>query len=636
MVAVQLTEQPSLPSPVHTEAAESLLTRLATDPARGLSEAEAARRLAQDGPNELPRPQTKSALARLLEQFANPIVLTLLAAAAIALVDGASRTGQPLLVRFGDATAILLIVAINAILGFAQERRAEAALAALETMQTPHARIRRGDAVRTISASAVVAGDILELEAGDAVPADARLLQTIGLFAEESALTGESVPVAKDARAAIANDAPLGDRATMLFVGTSVVRGKARAVIVATGPRTELGHLSALIHQPRNRTTPLEEKLDSFGKRILWGCLGLSAVLFARGMLRGDRSWHELLLEAVSLAVAAIPEGLPAITTITLALGMQRMAKNGAIIRKLAAVETLGAATVICTDKTGTLTQNAMTVREVYADRSRYSVTGGGYDPAGAVLDASGAVVASPDSSPRGGPLCDLLATIALCNSATLQHLGGEWRVLGDPTEGALLTLAAKAGVSREEITSSHQVVKELPFDGDRKRMTIVALDESGHEVAHSKGSADVLLPLCTDYETDAGRRELDAETRRTILGEAERMSNKALRVLAVAKRDLRQTLPIDSAGRRSRRAPERRHRGSTDLPRPGRHGRPSSRGRARSDRAVCGGTGARGDDHGRPQADGRRHRAGARSMGRARDRADRHGAREDVGRRAL
>ncbi len=558
MIAVPLSEpQRQLsPSPVHTEAAEALLARLATDPASGLREEEARRRLAQDGPNELPRPKSKSALARLLEQFANPIVLTLLAAAAIALVDGASRTGQPILVRFGDATAILLIVAINAILGFAQERRAEAALAALETMQTPNARVRRGDAVLVVAASGLVAGDILEVEAGDAVPADARLLQTIGLFAEESSLTGESVPVSKDARAAVAVDAPLGDRATMLFVGTSVVRGKGRAVVVATGPRTELGHLSALIHKPRDRTTPLEEKLDSFGKRILWGCLGLSAILFARGMLRGDRSWHELLLEAVSLAVAAIPEGLPAITTITLALGMQRMAKNGAIIRKLAAVETLGAATVICTDKTGTLTQNAMTVREVCVDRALYTVTGGGYDPKGAVLDASGAVVASPDLAPVG-PLHDLLATIALCNSATLQHLGGEWRVQGDPTEGALLTLAAKAGVSREEITSSHQVVKELPFDGDRKRMTIVALDETGREVAHSKGSADVLLPLCTDYETAEGTRALDDASRAAILAEAERMSNKALRVLAVAKRDLgmrsRSTPPaLDPATRSS------------------------------------------------------------------------------------
>jgi Ca2+-transporting ATPase len=324
----------------------------------------------------------------------------------------------------------------------------------------------------------------------------------------------------------------------MLFVGTNVVKGKGRAVVVATGPRSELGKLSALIHQPRKRTTPLEEKLDSFGKRVLWGCLALSGVLFARGMLRGDRSWHELLLEAVSLAVAAIPEGLPAITTITLALGMQRMAKNGAIIRKLAAVETLGAATVICTDKTGTLTQNAMTVREIYAGDARFTATGSGYDPKGALVDSAGATVATADQAPRG-PLGALLSTVALCNSATLQLREGTWRVQGDPTEGALLTLAAKGGVSREVITSSHQVIKELPFDGDRKRMTIVALDQFGNEVAHSKGSADVLLPLCADFETDDGTRPLDEASRRTILDEAERMSNKALRVLAVATRQL-------------------------------------------------------------------------------------------------
>ncbi|HEX3770159.1 MAG TPA: HAD-IC family P-type ATPase, partial [Polyangiaceae bacterium] len=237
-------------------------------------------------------------------------MITLLVAAVIAIIDGASRAGQPFLARFGDATAILLIVGINAVLGFAQEQRAEKALEALETMQTPHARVVRDGAAALLAASQLVAGDVLELEAGDAVPADARLLQTIALYAEESSLTGESVPVEKDARAAVADDAPLGDRATMLFVGTNVVKGKGRAVVVATGPRTELGRLSALIHQPRDRTTPLEQKLDAFGKRVLWGCLALSGLLFVRGMLRGDRSWHELLLEAVSLAVAAIPEGL--------------------------------------------------------------------------------------------------------------------------------------------------------------------------------------------------------------------------------------------------------------------------------------------------------------------------------------
>jgi Ca2+-transporting ATPase len=520
--------------PAHTEAPETLIGRLGTDPAHGLTEAQAAERLARDGPNELPKPKGKSPLVQLFAQFANPIVLTLLAAAVIAIVDGASRVGEPVLLRFGDASAILLIVLLNALLGFYQERRAEAALAALEKMQTPNARVRRDNRVQVVAASGVVVGDVLELEAGDAVPADARLLQTADLSAEESALTGESVPVQKDARAAVADDAPLGDRATMLFVGTSLVRGKGRAVVTATGPSTELGKLSELIHRPRDRTTPLEERLESFGKRVLWGCLALSGLLFARGWVQGGRSWHELLLEAVSLAVAAIPEGLPAITTITLALGMQRMARRGAIVRKLAAVETLGAATVICTDKTGTLTQNEMTVRVVYAGGARYHVTGTGYDPAGAILDTIDQRVESPD-----GPLHDLLATVALCNNAHLQKTGDGWRVLGDPTEGALLTLAAKGGVSRELVASSHQVVKEVPFDSDRKRMTIVALDDMGREVVHTKGSADVILPLCAAYETAEGRLPLDAETRREILHEAEEMSGRALRVLAVARRDL-------------------------------------------------------------------------------------------------
>jgi len=543
-VASPLADHRTPAHPPHTEAADALLSRLECDAARGLSDAEAEKRLARDGPNELPRAQPKSAILQVLQQFANPIVLTLLVAAVIAIVNGASRTDEPAMVRFGDATAILLIVVINAVLGFVQERRAEAALEALEKMQTPNARVRRGDAVKIVAATCLVAGDVLELEAGDAVPADARLLQTVNLLVEESSLTGESVPVTKDARAAVAHDAPLGDRATMIFVGTSIVRGKGRAVVVATGPRTELGHLSALIHRPRDRKTPLEEKLESFGTRILWGCLGLSALLFTRGAIHGGRTWHELLLEAVSLAVAAIPEGLPAITTITLALGMQRMAKRGAIIRKLAAVETLGSATVICTDKTGTLTQNEMTVREVYSGGVRFEVTGTGYDPKGELRGADGHRV---ESLP--GPLRDLLASAALCNNALLQVRDGVWRVQGDPTEGALLTLAAKGGVSRELVVSSNQVVKELPFDSDRKRMTIVALDESGREIVHSKGSADVLVPLCTDRDTEQGPQPLDDASRRTILEEAERMSGHALRVLAVARRELgRRSSPMTAA----------------------------------------------------------------------------------------
>lgn len=521
-------------TPVHSEAPGSLFARLRSDPARGLSEAEAQARFARDGPNELPPPQKKSAAIQLLEQFANPIVLTLLAAALIALFTGNRNSAASPLARYGDAIAILLIVGLNAALGFFQERRAEAALEALEHMQTPTARVRRDDRVAVLPASRVVVGDVLELEAGDAVPADTRLVQTINLVVEEATLTGESVPVAKDARAVLADDAPLADRRTMLFVGTSIVRGKARGIVIATGARTELGHLSALIGRVRDRTTPLEQKLNAFAKRVLWGCLALSALLMARGALRGDRRWHELLLEAVSLAVAAIPEGLPAITTITLALGMQRLAKRGAIVRKLAAVETLGAATVICSDKTGTLTQNEMTVRQVYAAGARYSVSGNGYEPSGNVLDSGGQRI---DGLPAA--LGDLFATAALCNNARLFMRDGAWKVEGDPTEGALLTLAAKAGVSQEEVVSSHHVVGELPFDSDRKRMTVIALDERGREIAHCKGSADEIVPRCSVWEGPAGRAALDDESRRAILREAEKMSDSALRVLAIARREL-------------------------------------------------------------------------------------------------
>ncbi len=532
-----LSHQADAKAHVHAEPIEQVLQRCAGDPTRGLTGEEAAKRLATLGRNELPKQPKPSALKRVLAQFANPIVLTLLVAAVIALVNGASRTeGEPFLVRYGDAIAILLIVGLNAVLGFYQERRAEQALDALEKMQSVRARVMRGDAIVAIDAAEVVVGDLLEIEAGDAVPADARLLQTIDLAVEESALTGESMPAGKDARAALPHDAPLGDRSTMLFVGTSIVRGKGRAIVVATGVHTELGKLSLLIHRAGDRQTPLEERLEHFGKRILWACLGLSALLFVRGMIKGDRPIHELLLEAVSLAVAAIPEGLPAITTITLALGMQRMARKGAIIRKLAAVETLGAATVICSDKTGTLTQNEMTVREIFTGDERFDVTGTGYAPDGDIVHTA----KSEKIAVAAEPLNQLLATAALCNNATLsQSEDGKWKITGDPTEAALLTLSSKGGVPRESILPSHRVVKEVPFDSDRKRMTIVTLDAQGREVIHTKGSADVLLPLCAKVATARGVVAMDDAERARILREAERMSGEALRVLAVAKRDL-------------------------------------------------------------------------------------------------
>jgi Ca2+-transporting ATPase len=535
MTAEAKTEKKKRPAFFHTGSVDALLVQFRSDAALGLTVAEAAERLAAQGPNELPAPKPPSAVKQFFGQFANPIVGTLLVAGIVAVLNGAGNSGETFLTRWGDAISIVLIVVLNAVLGYTQERRAEAALDALKKMQSPSARVRRGNDVSVVPAAELVAGDVLELEAGDAIPADARLLQAIDLAVEESALTGESVPSTKDARAELPEDAPLGDRSTMLFVGTSVVRGKARALVVATATGTELGKLSELMREPNETKTPLEQRLEEFGKRILWVCLVLSAVIFCWGLYLGKETWQQILLGAVSLAVAAIPEGLPAITTITLALGMQRMAKRGAIVRKLSAVETLGSATVVCTDKTGTLTQNEMTVREVYCGDRHYDVSGTGYEPTG---DWTG-----PDGAPADleyVPLRELLASVVLANTAKLEPAeGGRLKVIGDPTEAALLTLAAKAGAPKESVLPSHEIVREIPFDSDRKRMTVVTLGADGKEVVHTKGSCDVLLPLCSTQKTEKGSVPLSAGDRERIQAEADRMSEKALRVLAVARREL-------------------------------------------------------------------------------------------------
>ncbi len=522
--------------PAHAEELSRLLARLDASSSGGLDVAEASARLGKHGKNKLPEQARKSTLTRILEQFKNPLVLTLIAAAAIAVVVGSTATEGSFLSRFGDAIAIVLIVVLNAFLGYYQERRAEAALDALQKLSAPNARVRRGGKLQVIAAEDVVPGDLLELEAGDAIAADARLVQTIDLATEEAALTGESSASVKDALAPVPADAPLGDRVTMVFTGTTVVRGKARAVVTSTGSGTELGKIGEMINSVGDQKTPLEERLDRFGTQILWACLFLSAVLLGWGFLRGGRPWHELLLEAVSLAVAAIPEGLPAITTITLALGMQRMARRGAIVRKLPAVETLGAATVIASDKTGTLTQNEMTVRFVYTGGHCYTVTGEGYEPHGDFKIADGGAV-EHDKLPA--PLTYTLATAALCNNAHLEQdkETNRWRIVGDPTEGALLALAAKGNMARESVAPSHQFVHELPFDSDRKRMTVITRDHHGREIAHVKGSVDMLLPLCVKFAADDGVRGMTEEDRRAIIAETEHMSSQALRVLAICRR---------------------------------------------------------------------------------------------------
>lgn len=532
----ELASLSSLEMPVHAEDINAFLERVDVSSSAGLTEAEATRRLEEHGPNRLPEAKKKSNLLRILEQFTNPLVITLLVAAAIAVVVGVmSSSSGGFLTRFGDAIAILLIVILNAFLGYYQERRAEAALDALQKLSAPNARLRRGGKLVIVPAEAVVPGDIIELEAGDSVAADARLVQTIDLATEEASLTGEGAAIVKDAMAPVARDAPLADRVTMVFTGTTVMRGKGRAVVTSTGSRTELGKIGELMRQVGDQKTPLEERLDRFGSQILKACLALSAVLLIWGFVRGGRPWHELLLEAVSLAVAAIPEGLPAITTITLALGMQRMARRGAIVRKLTAVETLGAATIIASDKTGTLTQNEMTVRAVYAGGKRYTVSGEGYEPTGKfVLEGGGEV---GDELPKS--LVYTLTTASLCNNAHLDQDAEtkQWKVVGDPTEGALLTVAAKGGLARDDLMPGHEIVHELPFDSDRKRMTVITRDKSGRTIAHVKGSVDVILPLCVKMSGADGSRALTEADRAEILAEADRMSAKAMRVLALCRR---------------------------------------------------------------------------------------------------
>jgi Ca2+-transporting ATPase len=511
----------------HTATAEELAERLAVDARRGLDAEEVAARLSREGPNRLPEPPRPSELLRLARQFSSPIVLTLVAAAVVASVVGIRAASGSVLERFGDAIAILLIVLLNAVLGFVQERKADEAIAALRSMQAPSARVVRGGAVHTVAAEGLVPGDVVELDAGDAVPADCRLVEAASLRVDESSLTGESVPVDKDAGHITLADAVLAERPTMLYSGTVVVGGSARALVVATGTKTELGRIGRLVGAVETEATPLERHLGVFGRKILWACLAVTLLLLAWGLARGGRTFTSILLEAVSFAVAIIPEGLPAVTTMTLAIGVQRMARRGAVVRKLAAVETLGSATVICTDKTGTLTRNQMTVREVIAGGTSWSVSGSGYD-----LDGE---IAGVEGTPRG-VLARLLGTATLCNDAHVDRSSGRTRIIGDPTEGALLVLAEKAHLDVDTLRAEHPVLTHAPFDAVRRRMSVTAAARGG-AVVHAKGALDVILPLCTSVARDDSNSVLDDATRASIAKDADALAARGLRVLAFAAR---------------------------------------------------------------------------------------------------
>lgn len=520
-------------APWHALTPGSVADALQTELGPGLPGTAIAKRREAHGENRLPEPQRPSAILQFLSGFADPLVGALIVAAAIAATVAATTpSSEPWLLRFSDTIAILLIVLVNGVLGFLQERRAEQALDALQRMAAPSARVVRDGAMSILPADELVPGDIVELATGDSIPADLRLVETHDLSLDEAALTGESTPVDKCAERALAEGVPLAERVTMAYLGTSVTRGRARAVVVQTGPFTALGRIGALLHAAKREVTPLEQRLARFGRQVLIVCVTLSVVLFVLGFVRGGQPWTLLLLTAVSLAVATIPEGLPAITTITLALGMQRMALRGALIRKLPAVETLGSATVICADKTGTLTQNAMTVRIVETADEVYEVTGEGYAPTGELRRGGVRVEELPDVLRR------LLTTGALCNTAQVETRGTELRVFGDPTEAALLTVALKASIARAALLSEGELETELPFDADRKRMSVIVKGKDGRRMAHVKGSADSLLPRCTHVRHGDRRLPLTDAERAHLLARSEAHAEQALRVLVLAERE--------------------------------------------------------------------------------------------------
>ena len=475
----------------------------------GLTPAQAAARLARDGRNVLTEPPKPSLVKRFFQQLADPMILVLLAAALISAITSAYAHES-----FADVIIILIVVIINAVLGVYQESKAEQAIAALKELSAAHSRVLRGGKLVTVPSEELVAGDVLVLEAGDAVPADARVLESASLRAEEAALTGESVPVAKSPDAlTAAGDIGLGDRSNMLYLGSSIVYGRGRAVVTETGMQTQMGHIADALTQTKENKTPLQMRLTQLSRILTWLVLGICVVVFAVGVLRAGTINGRVVLDtfliAVSLAVAAIPEGLAAVVTIVLSIGVTNMSRRGAVIRRLTAVETLGCAQVICSDKTGTLTQNRMTVTE-YAGSDEH-----------------------------------LLATaMALCVDAV--HDPETDTVTGEPTEAALVRWAVAQGLSPSALRAQYPRVAEAPFDSERKMMSTLHADGSS-VVQYTKGAPDVLLPLCDRIWIDGRAEPMTDAHRAEIAARNHAMTGNALRVLAAAMRTY-DALPDDTS----------------------------------------------------------------------------------------
>jgi len=502
----------------HELPAGQVLEHLSTATA-GLTFPEARRRLEKYGPNELPKRGQTSPLNVFIRQFGNLLIIILLIATALSAFLG----------QIVESIAIAVIVLFSIMLGFAQEYRAERALEALRKLSAPTAHVLRDGKEVELPARELVPGDIILLRVGDRVAADARLIEAVNLRQNESALTGESTPVEKQADAPAGTGAELGDRSNMVYAGTTVVYGRGLAVVVATAMNTEFGRITTLLQQAKEPRTPLQQNLDRVGRVIAGAALVIVGCITLLGALRGA-PLLDMLLFGIALAVAAVPEALPAVVTISLALGVHRMVRRHVLIRHLQTVETLGCTSIICADKTGTLTMDEMTVREIWVDGQSIEVKGTGYAPDGEFMVA-GRTIAIAE------PLVALLRASVLVNDARLIHSAGHWEIQGDPTEAALLVVAAKAGLQREAIERDYPRVAEIPFSPEHKRM--VTLHQAQADVvACTKGAPEVILANCTHYLTGQGKRELDESAIQTIQDAARRMAADALRVLAVAGKD--------------------------------------------------------------------------------------------------
>ncbi|MFA5118951.1 MAG: calcium-transporting P-type ATPase, PMR1-type [Candidatus Omnitrophota bacterium] len=502
---------------------EETVLALGSHSKAGLSEETVKKRLLEYGANQLQEKKGVSPLHIFLEQFKDFIVWVLVGAAA---VSGFLR-------EWVDAFAIIGIVIINAFLGFIQEYRAEKSLAALKKLSNPVSKVIRDGQHHLIPSPELVPGDLIELEAGDSIPADSRIVWgSSNLRAQEASLTGESSPVVKNITALQEKNIPLAERFNMVYMGTSVATGKARALIAYTGMQTELGKIAGMVQTAGHETTPLQKKLEEFGKWIVYICFVLVAMVFLLGWLHGGKL-VDVFLTSVSLAVAAIPEGLPAVVTIALALGVHRMVKRHALIRKLPSVETLGCATVICSDKTGTLTKNEMTVQKIFTGGSIFAVSGIGYEPKGDFMFGNRQITLAdfPD-------LKNLLRCAVLCNGAQLIASEGAYKIVGDPTEGALLTAAGKAGFTKEKLEEEFVFIDEIPFDSERKKMTLIR-EHKGEILAYVKGAPDMLLNDCGSIIEKGVVRNLTEQDKENIRRVNNELSEAAMRVLAVAYKEL-------------------------------------------------------------------------------------------------